>query len=205
MSIRRLAAPLGLALICIVSSHEAKACACCANSGQRLDTTAALRGDSESYELNEVKRIVFGNGADLFVGEGEPGDVKGLDARTGGYELAVARDGDVMTMSFKDQGKVAGTLSFPLANARLHRFEVDPRRAAQNPTEMISLYKEWTLLSGSVKGTGMFKLSDPSTVQLILQGHGNSCSSAEDFTHWTLRSTGREHDFSFIGKLEAPN
>jgi hypothetical protein len=204
MNTHRLAASLALASICIVSSNEAQACACCANTGQRLDTTTVVRADTDSYELNEVKRIVFGNEADLFVGEGEPGDVKGLDARTGGYELAVARDGDVMTMSFKDQGKVAGTLSFPLTDARLHRFEVDPRLAAKSPTDMISLYKEWTLLSGSVTGTGMFKLSKPSAVQLILQGHGNSCASAEDFTHWTLRSTGREHDFYFLGKLERP-
>jgi hypothetical protein len=36
---------------------------------------------------------------------------------------------------------------------------------------------------------------------LILHGGGNSCTSAYDFTRWTLRVKGKGISFTFLGDL----
>jgi hypothetical protein len=38
----------------------------------------------------------------------------------------------------------------------------------------------------------------------VLQGRGNSCDTAEDFTHWRLKITGNKADYAFYGELSTP-
>jgi hypothetical protein len=38
----------------------------------------------------------------------------------------------------------------------------------------------------------------------VLQGRGNSCDGAEDFTHWQLKIAGKKADYAFYGELGAP-
>jgi hypothetical protein len=36
---------------------------------------------------------------------------------------------------------------------------------------------------------------------LVLHGEGNSCTGADDFSHWSLSVTGPDADFRFYGAL----
>jgi hypothetical protein len=67
------------------------------------------------------------------------------------------------------------------------------------------LYKEWRF-EGEVNGTGFFKAGITARTKyfLVLQGRGNSCDAAEDFTHWQLKITGKKADYAFYGELSAP-
>jgi hypothetical protein len=56
-------------------------------------------------------------------------------------------------------------------------------------------------------GNGFFQSSiiKPTTYFLVLQGRGNNCDNAEDFTHWRLEITGRKADYAFFGELSSGN
>jgi hypothetical protein len=76
---------------------------------------------------------------------------------------------------------------------------VDPRIARQGhgPT----LYKEWKL-SAPAAGSGVSAGHRPRQIlTLILQGGGNSCTSAGDFTHWTLVMQGPKANYTLFGDL----
>jgi hypothetical protein len=79
--------------------------------------------------------------------------------------------------------------------------EVDPGDSPDQVSGPV-LYKE-LMLTGEVTGFGAF--NDTSGVNqvltLILQGRGNSCTSAEDFTHWTLVTEGPKGAYSLFGDL----
>ncbi|MCE9523465.1 MAG: hypothetical protein K8S25_13665, partial [Alphaproteobacteria bacterium] len=99
------------------------------------------------------------------------------------------------------QGR-AGRISFPLPK-KLTRFEVDPRDAAAEPGgNGPVLYKEWRLdgvakLGGTLAARGQW-----AHASLVLHGRGNSCTSADDFTSWTLSVTGQRIRFRFLGMTE---
>jgi hypothetical protein len=80
-------------------------------------------------------------------------------------------------------------------------FEVDPRDSPDQGTGPV-LYKEWKLI-GEVTGTGAFSgtNSPKQVLTLVLQGRGNSCTSAADFTHWTLVTEGPKGVYSLFGTL----
>ena len=56
--------------------------------------------------------------------------------------------------------------------------------------------------AGFGAGTGT---AAPPRYSLVLQGRGNGCQSAEDFTHWRLKVTGRKADYAFYGELADPD
>jgi hypothetical protein len=64
------------------------------------------------------------------------------------------------------------------------------------------LYKEWRS-EGQVSGTGIFKASlvGPSKYFLVLQGRGNGCDDAADFTHWRLSISGPKARYAFYGEM----
>lgn len=64
------------------------------------------------------------------------------------------------------------------------------------------LYKEWRF-EGTASGTGFFKSSAiaPTKYFLVLQGRGNNCDNAEDFTNWRLEIKGRRETYSFYGEM----
>lgn len=84
--------------------------------------------------------------------------------------------------------------------AKLSVFEIDPRESGteSEPT----LYKEWKLTS-KVESSGVFKIGAGGAqfITLILQGHGNSCTTADDFYHWTLVVEGPRDNYSLFGRL----
>jgi hypothetical protein len=80
-------------------------------------------------------------------------------------------------------------------------FEVDPHESPDQGTGPL-LYKEWKL-TGDITAFGAFDRANGARqkLTLILQGRGNSCTSAADFTHWTLVTEGPKGTYSLFGEL----
>lgn len=191
MSIRT-SAVAALAAALLVIPHKAQACACCASTGQHTDSVALAPGE---YEAGELARVTFAPDAHLFVGEGEPSDLKGLSATSETFALDVTKSGPTWTMTFTEGGKTAGTLSFRI-DQHFNKRAIDARRTL----EPVVLDKQWTV-TAPVTGTGMFKLGKQASVSLLLQGKGNSCDNAADFSHWMAIVDGAGFSFHFYGDL----
>jgi hypothetical protein len=80
-------------------------------------------------------------------------------------------------------------------------FGVDPRNEPDKGHGPV-LYKEWKL-SGPASGSGVFQPGGAprQILTLILQGGGNSCTSAIDFSHWTLVMQGPKAKYTLFGGL----
>jgi len=94
----------------------------------------------------------------------------------------------------------SGTLSLTKPKA-IAIFEVDPRNRPDQGRGP-SLYKEWRLTTPAT-GTGIFRagLGRRQSLSLILHGGGNDCTSAMDFTHWTLVMQGPKANYMLFGGL----
>ncbi|HEX2888599.1 hypothetical protein, partial [Vineibacter terrae] len=157
------------------------------------------------YRRGEIDRLRFAPTAELVTGNAEPGDLKGLRATTSTYGLDVQRTADGVTFEFRDQDRRAGALSLAWPEM-IAIFEVDPRQEKSPGGLGPRLYKEWSV-TGRIAGTGIFEPGngDGTRITLILQGGGNSCTSAEDFTEWTLTVAGPDAAYTFIGALLPPS
>jgi hypothetical protein len=179
---------------------DASACACCADPGQRIETTAAM----QPYEKAELERIRFAKVAKLYMNAGGPDNVTGVTDPAGSYEVVQARQGDVWTFTFKDAKGKTGALSFTLP-AKLESFFVDIHDGQQAGGNGPLLYKEWRV-GAALTATGIFKpgMTGGPTVRLVLQGRGNSCTQAEQFSWWTLVVSGPKAQYELYGSLAAP-
>ena len=188
---------LVLALIILGGARAALACACCTDEGQRNVGTVEL----DSGKRQEIESLRFGGKATLFTGAGDVEGVEGIATPSGSYELAARWLDNRLVLSFRDKGGHTGTLAMARPNA-VSVFEVDPRnvpdRGGQGPT----LYKEWKL-SAPAAGGGVFAPgSGPRQIlTLIIHGHGNSCTSSIDFSHWTLVMQGPKANYTLYGNL----
>jgi hypothetical protein len=187
---------LWAAMWLFASVEQALACACCTNAGQRNVSTAKF----DSGKREEIGRLRFGPTAQLFLGERDPDSIKGITTPSESYELRVSQDKDRLIFALRDKAGRAGalTLAFPES---ISIFEVDPHGnpdRGQGP----SLYKEWKLTS-KVAGIGIFAPGARSDqrMTLVIHGSGNSCTSSDDFTHWTLVIFGPAAEYSLFGEL----
>jgi len=200
----RLARPAVLAaaasLVPLAHAQEARACACCAEPGQRIETTAPL----EPYEKTELSRLRFDKTARLYLNAAGFDGVSGISDPSEAYEVAVARQGDRWTFAFKDARGNAGTLAWSLPTT-LEAFFVDPHDGQQSGAGGPLLFKEWRL-TAPVSVAGVFALGAAGgpTVRLILQGRGNACTSADQFHAWTLVVSGPKARYTLYGTLAAP-
>ena len=193
-----------LALLCAlfaglaVSAHDAAACACCTNEGQRRVGVETL----DSGKREEIGRLRFSADAQLFSGEGDPADIKGIAKSSGRYELHVAQEPNRWVFDFRDKAGGSGTLTLALP-ATISIFEVDPRLGERPGGHGPTLYKEWKL-SSAAAGTGIFApgVGSGQRITLILQGHGNSCTSSSDFTHWSIVVSGPKAQYTLFGDLQ---
>jgi hypothetical protein len=191
------------ALVALAAPGEALACACCTNPGQRYVDVETL----DPGRLEEIESLRFGKEARLFVGEAGVEAIKGIQNPAERYELRVdwnkthAAVGKTdLNFTLTNPGGRSGTLSLRLPQT-ISIFEVDPRDSPDQGTGPV-LYKEWKLI-GEVTGTGAFSgtNSPKQVLTLVLQGRGNSCTSAADFTHWTLVTEGPKGVYSLFGRL----
>jgi hypothetical protein len=84
---RALVAAIALAAM-LTAGTPALACACCTNQGQRYVGVAKL----EAGLREEIGRLRFLGDAELYTGEAEPADVKGIATPSSKYELHVAQE-----------------------------------------------------------------------------------------------------------------
>ena len=192
----RIGCSLALAVFVLSDPSPAFACACCTNAGQRNVATVAL----DSGKRQEIASLRFSGKATLFTGEGCPEGIEGIATPSGSYDLAAKWQDDRLLLSFRDKLGRTGALSLARPTT-MSVFEVDPRDRpdqGHGPT----LYKEWKL-SAPASGSGVFRpgIAPRQLLTLILQGGGNSCTSAIDFSHWTLVMQGPKANYTLFGDL----
>lgn len=176
------------------------ACACCSNTG---DYHIGFGKPSE-YEFSLMQQVRFGGTAHLYLTEADLEDsAKGLAHRAESYSVKGSLVGNVWKLEFRD-GSNSGTLSLPFP-AKVLSYTADIRDGQTSPGGGPLLYKEWRF-EGNVNGTGFFRagIVAPTKYFLVLQGRGNACQSAEDFSHWRLNITGKKADYAFYGELANP-
>lgn len=187
---------IAFALGCLAAPQAALACACCTNEGQRNVGTVTL----DSGKRQQIESLRFGGKARLFTGEADVESVAGIVTPSRDYDLTAAWRDNRLVLSFRDGKGRTGTLSLARP-ASVAVFEVDPRNGrdtGQGP----KLYKEWKL-SAPALATGVFApgTGPRHTLTLIIQGHGNSCTDANDFSHWTLVMQGPKANYTLFGEL----
>lgn len=194
---RGLAFALSLAIVVLFSAAPpAFACACCTHEGQRHVATVAL----DSGKRQEIESLRFAGKATLFSGEGDAADIGGITTPSGSYELTAKWLDDRLELLFRDKLGRTGTLSIARPKT-MSVFEVDPRDRPDKGQGPV-LYKEWKL-SAPAAGSGMFRpgIAPRQLLTLILQGGGNSCTVAIDFSHWTLVMQGPKANYTLFGDL----
>lgn len=177
----------------------ANACACCADPGQRVESSTKL----DPYEKDELQKVRFTKKARLFMNAAGAAGVQGVTDPADTYELTQSRVGDRWTFSFKDAKGRSGSLAFTLP-ANLESFFVDPQDGKPDTDPV--LYKEWRLIA-PVTMTGVFgpaSATGAPTIRLVLQGRGNSCTSADQFTRYSLIVSGPSARFTIFGTLATP-
>jgi hypothetical protein len=151
----------------------------------RGDRPAALRADAQ-----------------LFSGEGDPADIKGIAKSSGRYALRVSQETNRWVFDFRDKAGGLGTLTLAIP-ATVSIFEVDPRRGERPGGQGPTLYKEWKLTSAAA-GTGIFApgVGGGQRITLILQGHGNSLHQLQRFHALVDRRLRAEGTIHVVGDLQ---
>ncbi|HMF80186.1 MAG TPA: hypothetical protein VK562_02195 [Candidatus Acidoferrum sp.] len=151
-----------------------------------------------------MDRMRFGTTAYLFLTEAEESG-KGLAHLAASYSLSGSLVGNMWKLTFRN-GDESGTLNLQLP-AKMFRYAADIHdgQTIGGDSRKPLLYKEGRF-EGEVNGTGVFKTGITARTKyvLVLQGRGNSCDTAEDFTHWRLKITGNKADYAFYGELSTP-
>lgn len=190
--------PMILLLAVFSLPNVALACACCAEPGEYRISYSKPSGT----ELGLLKRMRFGNTATLYTDAQEMEEnAKGITNPSETYTLTGSLVGNRFSLTFRD-GNKNGTLSLPLP-AKMLSYGADIHDGSGSIEPR--LYKEWRF-EGLAKGTGFFSagIAGPTKYFLVLQGRGNNCDNAEDFTHWRLEITGRKASYAFYGELAKP-
>lgn len=189
---------IAIAILTLAHASSAWACACCTNEGQRSVATVTL----DSGKRQEIESLRFGDKATLFTGEGDAEGIEGIATPSGNYSLVAKWQDERLVLSFRDSLGHTGTLSL-VRPETVSIFEVDPRDRPDRGHGP-RLYKEWKL-SAPAAGSGVFRpgIVPRQLLTLILQGGGNSCTSAIDFSHWTLVMQGPKANYSLFGDLVA--
>ena len=185
-------------LSAFVGVETAQACACCANDGQRYVEVMQL----DSERRAQVTAVRFAKEAKLYVGEAGPEIVQGIVKPSETYAIDVTWESGRALFALRDDAGHEGTLTLTVPD-KITIFEVDPRDGNTEAGGGPLLYKEWKL-TGAVTGAGVFNTGTAKgqLLTLILQGRGNSCTTAADFTHWTLVMQGEKGNYTLFGALE---
>jgi hypothetical protein len=177
------------------------ACACCAHPGEYQINFIK----PDAYKVTLIKRMRLGTTASLFTGEAEPDDAaKGLAHPVDTYSVSSSFVGNMWKLTFRN-GNDSGTVNLPRP-VKMLRYAADIHDGwTKDGYSEPVLYKEWRF-EGQVSGTGFFKAGITARTKyfFVFQGRGNSCDTAEDFTHWQLKITGQKADYTFYGELSAP-
>jgi len=116
------------------------------------------------------------------------------------YTLKTEWQENRLVFNLNDGHGYAGALALDLPG-KISIFEVDPRNTEDTGAGPL-LYKEWKV-TGKVTGSGKFAANTGPNqlLTLIAQGSGIGCTSAADFTHWSLVMQGPKANYMFFGNL----
>lgn len=180
-----------------IGGRQAQACACCTNEGQRYVGVEKL----DARRRDELSRLAFKSEAQLFTGEAEPADVKGIATPSSRYDVKLTQASGRLVFDFRDKEGRSGALILALPDT-ISIFEVDPRQGEREGGHGPVLYKEWTLNSKAA-GTGIFAagISSNARITLVLHGHGNSCTDISHFSAWTIVVSGPKAQYKLFGEL----
>ena len=174
---------------------SALACACCADRG----FYSISYQQPGTYLRDEIAKIKFAPTANLFLGGAGEDSVKGILSVAETYKLLGKFAPASWEMTFTT-GTKTGVLTLPLPDKVLS-YKVDTHENEESRGD-VTLYKELRF-AGTTSGTGIFQagIVAPTKYFLVLQGRGNLCDSAPDYTHWRLEITGKKASYAFFGKL----
>jgi hypothetical protein len=178
---------------------DAFACACCADAGYYSISTRK----PQKLELDELRRIRFAD-AGLFTTAGED-TILGINPVGESYTLNGLMQSSQWKFNFKDNTGKSGALNLT-APLSMVDYAVDIHDAPEGGTGEPVLYKEWRFKYKVASGSGIFQkgVAPATEYFLVLQGRGNVCTQAENFTNWRLEVTGKKAGYAFFGKLASP-
>jgi hypothetical protein len=191
---------IGIVGLLLMVPVSALACACCAETGHYFSGQT----DLDEYPLSQLKRMRFARAASLYLTEaGIEEDSQGIEQAKSNYALVGSFVKDIWRLTLR-AGSASGVLELPLP-AKMWDHSADIHDNKLSPGGGPLLYKEWRL-EGNVTGTGIFKagVASPAKYTLVLQGRGNGCDNAEDFSYWRLEVRGEKARYAFFGKLAKP-
>ena len=180
----------------LFSATAAFACACCAEPGQRTQTTERF-GEYVSEILVELP---FGEEATTFTTACGEECVQGVAVIADSYKVAAKWTNGSLTLDLTGPTpEASGVLKLARASSVMI-FATDPTPGSQEGGT--TLYKEWRLKT-QVAGTGTFDAvrMGRASATLVIHGAGNNCPSPEDMTHWSLDVKGIKIDFRLFGKI----
>jgi hypothetical protein len=190
MKIRRWLPTVSLSLtILLLFPIQAWACACCSGEGEYRISFRKLT----THELELMREMRFGPLANTITTPAD--DSSGMADR---YSLTATLSGNLWKLALRDGNKL-GTLNLPLP-AKMLSYVVDTHDGQKSPGGGPVLYKEWRY-EGRASATGFLRSAAPTTYFLVLQGRGNRCDNAEDFSHWRLEVKGPKARYAFYGEL----
>ncbi len=168
-------------------------CACCAERGEYLVKTVK----PTKFELDELKRLEIDD-TNLFIAMGSD-TVEGISPLSDVFTSKLLMQNALWKFSFTDNKNNLGVLNLAKSPTM-----IDFRADTYNEGEPI-LYKELRFKYKLTSATGFFQKGFTPTTDyfLVLQGKGNNCMAAEQFTHWRLEITGKKANYAFFGKLKA--
>jgi hypothetical protein len=194
-------AALALAAFTLMTVAPALACACCAETAHRYVRVETIK----EKHRGELQQLRFAKEAKLRIGPDDDNPrMKELKEAGENLALEFSRGAtERMTFTLRDDKGRSGTLAFRMP-ATISIFEVDPRGENTDTGLGPTLYKEWSLTSGAI-GDGLFKapVTRNTKLTLVLHGRGNACTSADQFTDWTLQVYGPPGKFTLYGKLDS--
>jgi hypothetical protein len=186
------------AVIILCSPSYALACACCADAGTYVINTKK----PTSFEFGELAKIKFGT-ANLFTTPGYSDDLKGISQASEKFSLNGSLQSNLWKLNFKEEQNKSGTLNLtkPISMVSYMADLHDSKDTGLG----VNLYKEWRFKYRVQSGTGVFQngIAPATEYFLVLQGRGNACTQAEDFTHWRLEVTGKKASYAFFGTLNS--
>lgn len=188
---------LCLFTLILFAPTDAFACACCADPGfYKIGVQKP-----GSFEVDELKKLKFQD-AQIYSNAGFPDNINGLDPISERYKVSASVNAYEWNFTLKDKNGKEGTLELKMPKSFVD-FAVDTRNGEKGGAGSVVLYKEWRFKYKVNEGTGIFQngIKGKAEYFLVLQGKGNACNSAEDFTHWRLEITGKHANYAFFGDL----
>lgn len=184
-------------------------CACCAERGEHY--TEQIKLDKEKLTL--FQEMKMNKATDIYMSEAEEDWFKGIQSIENAYNDWAGSDTTAGNKFFSTQNSVtaktwkfnfttrngkSGTLNLAMP-LKMESFGVDLHEGDE--MSMVVLYKEYRIKGTVQSGTGFCSpgLTKPATYTLILQGRGNFCENATDYTHWRLAVKGAAADYILMG------